>query len=538
MSFGGIAKTSKNAYIVFLRIAATLVLAVVCSLGLFRPALSEPGTLPETMEGDMTFVHESSAAVGTWNVPFCQKENWTLTMRNVVMQLKKSDTNTADYEVISGSWSAEGGCTGNKEETFDKKKCRWTYKDEQTGTGSFPGKSPMSMTVTYMRKQKVAILGFAVGPVKKKTAWEYTCMGSNKRLTGSVPFLGGIGGYVEERNGQPTFVMNGTATGSNSLIGGRWKSTCTGKLEPGGLKAVPGNQYSAVRGSSLKLDGSKSRGSIKQYEWEFSPACDSRTGGTKSKKKGKIVSVLCDTDVTLTVSDGKRKDTARTRITVKPRRWETAFTHNKEALWFVEPFIISPLHIHSGSNACNCGAAVSGHVIHRSDNNDWTELYDLEKIKDTQGPFDGWWYVSRLKLKAERNSWLNTEFQPGSKTYKENVRFGSKEVFDTMLTKAEVHERLHSTIAEELLRKKDFDPAPRVEPFIEKDRQGLKEKVENVLRSSEAELVDAINDEKEVKRRLKLQKRFNRKGEVRIHASGKPDTYETFMISNLAEMSD
>src|SRR5207245_8994300 len=103
------------------------------------------------------------------------------------------------------------------------------------------------------------------------------------------------------------------------------KVTCGPK--PKAIAAVSG---STLRASTRTLDGAKSTGKLKSYEWTFE-ALDCGTVKTRagSKKIGKKVTIkpLCMIKATLTVSDGRCKDSQTITVKVTPRRegWTTPF---------------------------------------------------------------------------------------------------------------------------------------------------------------------------------------------------------------------
>src|SRR5712692_2730114 len=96
------------------------------------------------------------------------------------------------------------------------------------------------------------------------------------------------------------------------------------------VEAIVADSFEAKRGEKLEIDGSKSKGENLRYQWTFAPRCqkDSATPNPGAKKTERAINpvFLCDTDVTLEVTDGKAKDKKITHVKIVPRPgWKTDF---------------------------------------------------------------------------------------------------------------------------------------------------------------------------------------------------------------------
>jgi hypothetical protein len=79
--------------------------------------------------------------------------------------------------------------------------------------------------------------------------------------------------------------------------------------------ADAGGPYTVVRGETLQLDASKSKGDDLEYSWTFVPRCADGSAGTGSGVRPSVTFV-CDTDITLEVTNGTATDRATTRAFV------------------------------------------------------------------------------------------------------------------------------------------------------------------------------------------------------------------------------
>ena len=101
-----------------------------------------------------------------------------------------------------------------------------------------------------------------------------------------------------------------------------------------GLRAIPVVASTVNRGETIVLDGRKSEGNPKRYEWKFKPkAADGATAdaiNANAVKEGARTSVvlLDSVDITLRVSDGKSWDEKTVSVSVLPReQFRTRFEH-------------------------------------------------------------------------------------------------------------------------------------------------------------------------------------------------------------------
>lgn len=312
------------------------------------------------------------------------------------------------------------------------------------------------------------------------------------------------------------------------------------------VEAEPGGPYTVVRGERLELDGSRSKGNIVKYEWTFAPkGCpQGLSGDTKSRKEGVEASVvlLCDTDATLTVSDGRSQDSKTVAVAVKPRDWETPFTHSSvegklppggSRLPLVSIGRDRPLQ--GGENVCALepyNETEPTHVLHpKANSGSWeNEGYVLQPVNDPKGPFDGWWYISDYKLKVERQALINPYLVPGGspplsgaeRFYDANKRLGTD--VDGYLGGIRGHEGLdnakgvlgHSGRMKKALA--THDPGRKVEEKFRKGRDELKKMVDEEIQKAERALCDQAKDPLDLIWRGKLGFAEDDTGKYRILA--------------------
>lgn len=345
-----------------------------------------------------------------------------------------------------------------------------------------------------------------------------------------------------------------------------------------GQGVAPGKSYPLLRGQKLWLDGSRSQGQNLKNDWKFSPVpgkCGGLTGTPDARKEGihTTVVLLCDTNVTLEVTDGKTSDKKTVLVEVRPRPWKTDFK-DVGLQYFTGQGLVADLpYKQFGKNACAAegaaGGKESGDYIHRRhDQSVWRdEAYKLKLVDDPGGPFHGWWYATDGNLRIIRLSLLNADLREQGPIHKLNVdaakairqgtsqpaskaprhendpirvvtpKAGQTIDFEILMRQVKAHEEMHSRLLEEALgnlQKKGVDPATQIEAFYDKDEKSLQERVEDTIREAETHLGDATGDPKVVER-LKRIKEFDRPGKVLLRESG-TSNYTSYEIRNFAEL--
>jgi hypothetical protein len=312
------------------------------------------------------------------------------------------------------------------------------------------------------------------------------------------------------------------------------------------VKAHPGGPYRSVRGQRLQLDGSRSKGKNLEYEWTFAAkGCpDGVQGNSGARKEGvrPTVVLLCDTDITLKVTDGKYTDEKTVPVVVHARDWKTEVKPQIDAyLTAIKLCLPDPVF---GRGVCALdGAAAfegeqeSGHIFHKKPKQiTWEDTgYKLDRVNDSNGPFDGWWYVKENLLKIQRAALINT-YLKNSELYEENKKRGYRKDFDTLIDQVTAHERMHGTLMEEALPK--HEPAKKIEVLMHpKHKDALKQKVDLKIQEADDALFEATKDVN-VKERLKKMG-FNRPGKVLLPlCNTDPPQYQVFSIPSFATLGD
>jgi hypothetical protein len=253
---------------------------------------------------------------------------------------------------------------------------------------------------------------------------------------------------ADEASETTSILEGGLDFGFSESTQANWHWTIELRRE-GALTADAGGPYTVVRGKELRLDGSRSspRGRIDSYRWTFkragsgdapgppvnpavareSPARAAEDGGCKTEhggKKGKAPKVqpLCTIKATLTVTDGGETDSDTTKITVKPRDWETPVAEMKPERYkrWGQPQHGSPDGSTFGLNVPGCGGAArstrDSYFCPLPDGDTWQgEAYTLDVVDDPQGPQDGHWYIKpRPKFQIRRRQLVNAYLYAGA----------------------------------------------------------------------------------------------------------------------------
>jgi len=288
--------------------------------------------------------------------------------------------------------------------------------------------------------------------------------------------------------------------------------------EPPPLKAVITANSPVKRGDTVHLSGSESTGDITEYKWTFKA---SNPGGSQPNNDATIISrqadvtLLANTSVTLTVTDGRDTDSETKTMVVQANDFKTEFRHVDEE-GELEPGVGSPPRLafvngefkklRGGLNVCAIclnkdseGNEVNNHWLHPDPNSAaQEEMYTLKQVND-MGPWNGFYYLSDWKMKLHRKMLLNKyilEEGPVSLSgmkinfYKYNEEKGIK--VKDYLAKVKEHEKMHSKLAEEAL--KVHDPAKECEKTFDSDEGGLKERMKAIIVASE-QAIDGKSDD-------------------------------------------
>jgi len=281
------------------------------------------------------------------------------------------------------------------------------------------------------------------------------------------------------------------------------------------LEAKPNVAETIERGETVELDGSESTGDIKSYEWSFkSLAPGEPQPDTQVKLEGETATVvlLKSMRVTLTVSDGKKKDKKTVVVQVQPRSWELPIEQIAEEGLLPDgmggkPYYRegSDISYSGGENVCALDPPADDteepHIIHPKKDaaESWdSNGYELAQVTDG-GPFDGWWYVQETTIEVKRQILLNKYILPGGPVifsgmeenfYTANVS-REKDV-DGYLAAARAHESDHTTKMKQGLGA--YDPAKKIEKLTARSRDDLKKKADAAIEKAEDMMSRATSD--------------------------------------------
>lgn len=328
---------------------------------------------------------------------------------------------------------------------------------------------------------------------------------------------------------QRSFTRSGHASASHEMPGAMKGTiavdfTVRANQRPSDLEADPGPEREVVRGGTVELDGSHSRGKNLAWRWTFAPQPDCPEGTTFegiALEGAKVrFKALCGLKVTLVVSDGSREARRSTTVTVTPRTgkdWTIEVVHHSD--WAIEPpwpapyLKVSPtgaatgVNFLLGENWCayehgsySRGVEAIG-VIHPHGKtlfgdwrgHGWTE----EKLTDLGGPFHGWYFVkSARELEIARvavfNKALHDRAPPPAGHAESWHDYNLKELRAAGLKRAkaslEAHEGMgagsklgHSQIMRDLVADPENDPRQVAEAMIDRDLSNLMMKIEKEL---------------------------------------------------------
>jgi hypothetical protein len=152
-----------------------------------------------------------------------------------------------------------------------------------------------------------------------------------------------------------------------------------------------------------------------------------------------------------------------------------------------------------------------GDYIHRADNSKtWLDdAYGLVQVEG-EGPFAEYWYLNRGKVQLVRDEFINSRLTDDTAdVYRLNARNRNLEGLRLIAQQVRSHERTHSDLMIEALTKAG-DPAIKIERLLHRDPEDLQKKADDVIRTVNAEIMEATTEEK-VKRRLGQRREFQRK---------------------------
>jgi hypothetical protein len=315
-----------------------------------------------------------------------------------------------------------------------------------------------------------------------------------------------------------TMTFNADNLGRPASVTVDYDVTMEVQASGGSLRADPGGPYTVKRAGKAKLDGSAStpKQKIEEYLWKFRPAgadCPADLPSKSTKKVGRKTDVvaLCGVEATLTVvaKDGER-NSASTMVNVTPRGpkgWRTPFKHREKkddprapkeapsATALDEGYGFS---IFGGLNVSDCGRdSASSEILCPllGNGNSWLGSgYELAKVNDPKGPFDGYSYVSSSQIEVKRAALINPKILPGSDFYTHNLEAGNDVA--GFVNAIMQHEGLgndtprsgHSLIMRTILETAEGDPRRVAEALFAPDRDGARKRVDKALHAIERRL--------------------------------------------------
>ena len=333
-------------------------------------------------------------------------------------------------------------------------------------------------------------------------------------------------------SGKPvTLTVAGSQDFNSDILGNPISATVTYNVTMrvqamgGSLHADPGGPYTVRRAGRAKLDGSRSKPKAKivKYLWKFRPipgACPEDVPSRTTRKEGRETKVvaLCGVRATLTVvaRDGDR-DSASTTVDVLPRGpkgWRTPFSHREKKgdpqAPHDPPSATSEgegsyaFSLFGGLNVSDCGGnAASSEILCPLLGNSSSWLgsgFDLAKVNDPDGPFDGYSYVASSQIKVKRAALINPSILPGSTFYEHNLKAGRDVV--GFLNAIRQHEGLgngtdhsgHSQIMKTIMQTPTGDPRRVIEGLFAPDRDGARKRVDKALHAIEHRLDHESDD--------------------------------------------
>ena len=313
------------------------------------------------------------------------------------------------------------------------------------------------------------------------------------------------------------------------------------------VKAIHG-PYAGVRGDDVTLDGTRSKGKNLTYEWTFEQSGFGGPNNTVKLTGARVkVKLLSSTKVRLKVSDGDQSDSQTVTARIKARDWKTTeVQHEPEKKYFTDKTAMSTefhtVHFFGGGNRCAEHESMetgNEHYLHPTMKEGWEDtVYTTQQVTDG-GPFDGLFYVEKgtEKLRVKRRSWINTDLLPSSAMARANVKkLATAKDFNTLGKQVEEHERTHTTLLKEAVKKND--PMMRIESLVGSSKEDLVNQVTAQLVNADYELREVALNENEVKARVKKKKQYNRSGNVLVPMADHSGTFGEWQIPNFADLGD
>jgi hypothetical protein len=286
----------------------------------------------------------------------------------------------------------------------------------------------------------------------------------------------------------------------------------------------------------VTLDATDVKGSIRSYEWELRLGNDCPEEVVLAEKKltGRRQSfvALCSVHATLTVKDacGKRSS-SKTTAAVTPRRGFTTTVRHQGTAELDAALVVGQLAF--GRNVCAIdgvtGAQTSGHFLHRGGDKP-TSGYAYAMVKS--GPFRGNWYVTRYTSLVRRTSLISKDLSPAGELYRVNVAAGNGADIAALRASVVDHERLHTTLVEEQVRR--ADRAKEVEAMVYPNETRLIAFVGAKLSDFEEELQAASRDANVKKR---MSSKWSRPATILVR-DGTPGGFTSRTFPSLADIGD
>ena len=362
--------------------------------------------------------------------------------------------------------------------------------------------------------------------IRRQSGWEYQaavqvrgdeslnmheqCEGETRVIEVTIPpVLRGPGPKIVRVG---TGSLTGTYRDGDYSIG--W--SFTGLPRRNDLRANPGGPYSVKRAGRVRLDGSGSRPrrEITEYKWKFKTIPGDCEGipSQESRKDGRVVRVvaLCGIRATLTVvdRDGDR-DSKSTVVNVKPRGpsgWRTPFAHREKTgdpqTPRNPPSATSvgsgnyAFSLFGGLNISDCGGSDDEILCPLAGRGrSWLgNGYELARVNDPRGPFDGFFYVGSSQLRVKRAGLINPTILPGSTFYQHNL--GAGRDVAGFVNAIRQHEGMgngtprsgHSLAMKEVLQTANGDARRVIEKLFAPAREGTKNRVDRALEAIERRL--------------------------------------------------
>lgn len=307
-----------------------------------------------------------------------------------------------------------------------------------------------------------------------------------------------------------------------------------------GLSADAGGPYTVKRGGTVKLNGSKSKGKIKDYEWKFipkpdrtapdngpgqyePPICEKPRADAEKKGKRAEAVALCELTAVLTVRDKKgNTDTDTADIRIKARKLgPIKVKHQPKAKPTEGKFSVV-------DNICECflgrniptrdaaKGKTEGDSHFIDGGRDDLLGYRVAKVKDKGGPYNGYHYVKSHSLKIDRTALVQAELFPGTRTRRENDKQNAQRkklglpLYDpaTVYRSVLAHEKVHTTLMQEKLSEiveSGNDPVEFIEGLVFESEKTLEANANSKIGDADTAIGTYALNEDTVHARLEAQ---------------------------------